>query len=148
MVRLVHECPGYDRAPAGRGTIEQATSLDELGQTGRAVQLLTGLVAEFSHASAIHGYLGHYLSGTGQHDDAVLHSQQAVNLSPRSEKASHVHFHALWRAGRWSEAFDETKRFVRIRPAAAEYRSLIDGWRRKDDDDEATLDRVTRILTS
>ena len=108
-------------------TINKAIGLDASNQADLAVELLTTLATEFPDASAVHGYLGWFLSQSGRHEEAIEQSQQAVVLAPNSEKVSLVYFFTLWHAGMRMEAFDEMKRFVKIRPSK-EYDKMIKEW--------------------
>ena len=108
-------------------TINQAIELVENDQALAAIQLLVNLVAEFPKSSSVHGYLGWYLSGNGKHEDAIAHTQEAVRLSPNSELASLIHFHALWDADQQVEALGEMRRFLKIRPLE-EYANILREW--------------------
>jgi hypothetical protein len=108
-------------------TINQAIALESNGQLLAAVQLLTTLARECSDASSVHGYLAWYLSQSGRHEEAAMHSSEAVGLSPASERASLVHFHALWSSGQHLEAIAEMNRFLTIRPSS-EYNSIFEEW--------------------
>jgi tetratricopeptide (TPR) repeat protein len=92
-----------------------------------AVELLTNIAREFPRASSVHGYLAWFLMEMGRHEEAIEHSQNAVGLSPESERASLIHFHVLWKTGRHMEALDEVKRFLSIRPSE-EYTNMIKNW--------------------
>ena len=107
--------------------IKHAIDLDSRGETGLAVQHLSALLAEFPSASSLRGYLAGFLSRSGKVEEAIEHGRHAVLLSPKSEKASLVLFHVLWKAGKHLEAFDEMKRYLAIRPSK-EYSDLIKGW--------------------
>jgi len=93
---------------------------------------LTNLVVEFPQAAGAHGYLAWYLSETRRHDEAIVHSRQAINLAPTSRKASLVHFHVLSRNNQLIDALDEMKRFLILRPSE-EYASMIAGWQLDND---------------
>ena len=94
--------------------INQAIDLAANDKTSLAVQLLTDLVAEFPGASAVHDYLAWFLSESGRHEEAIKHSQVAIELAPKSESASLVHFHVLWKADQRVQSLDEMKRFMTI----------------------------------
>jgi hypothetical protein len=117
-------------------TINQAIGLAGNDQIVLAVQLLTSLVAEFPGASAAHGYLAWFLSQIRRDKDAIEHSRVAVCLSQKSEIASLVHFHVLWRAGKRDEARDEMRRFLTIR-SSDEYLTMIQAWAPGDGDCQA-----------
>jgi tetratricopeptide (TPR) repeat protein len=108
-------------------TINEAIDFAANDQTSVAVQLLTTLAEEFPRTSSVHGYLAWFLLQIGRHQAAIGHSQEAVSLSPRSERASLIHFHVLWEAGQRIQALDEMKRFLMIRPSE-EYASIIKDW--------------------
>ena len=108
--------------------INQAIDLAANDQMSVAVELLTSLSHEFPDAASVHGYLAWFLLETGRHEKAVGPSQRAVELAPRSERASLVHFHVLWRAGERIQALDEMKRFLKIQPSE-EYANIIKEWK-------------------
>ncbi|MGA2069701.1 MAG: tetratricopeptide repeat protein [Thermoguttaceae bacterium] len=107
--------------------INEAIDLAANDQNSVAVQLLTALAEEFPQASSVHGYLAWFLLQIGRHQEAIEHSREAVSLSPKSERASLVHFHVLWKAGQHIQALDEMKRFLTIRPSQ-EYADIIKDW--------------------
>jgi Flp pilus assembly protein TadD len=112
--------------------IKYATDLDSKGETESAVQHLLALSEEFPTAASLHGYVALFLSRAGRLDEAIEHGRQAVQLSPKSEKASLVFFKALWTAGRQIDAFDEMKRFLAL-SASEEYTKMIKEWNLNED---------------
>jgi predicted Zn-dependent protease len=108
-------------------TINKAIDMAEVGQLSHAVQLLTDLAAEFHEAASVRGYLAWYLLQLGRQNEAIEQSRQAVELAPKSEKASLICFHILWKAGKHIEALDEMKRFLLIRSSEA-YANIIKDW--------------------
>ena len=109
-------------------TINKAIGLDADNQTALAVQLLTALAAEFPQAASVHSYLAWYFLRNSQLDEATEHGRQAVALSPKSEKASLIYFHVLWKSGQHVQALEEMKRFLTLRPSE-EYINLIKEWK-------------------
>jgi tetratricopeptide (TPR) repeat protein len=114
--------------------ITEAVNLDAGGQTARAVELLKPLAAELPQAASLRAYLAWFLLRDGQFDDAIKCGGQAVQLSPQSEKASLIYFHALWKAGQRSQALDEMKRFLILRPSSQEYANIIKEWEPNEDE--------------
>ncbi|MCE9555455.1 MAG: hypothetical protein K8T91_19075 [Planctomycetes bacterium] len=112
--------------------INHAIALDKVGEVGQAVQLLSDLTAEFPEAASTHGYLGWFLLQLGRNVEAIIQSRHAVRLAPRSEKASLIHFHVLWKSGEHIEALDEMKRFLTIRPSEV-YAGIIKEWQPNQD---------------
>jgi len=104
--------------------IKHATDLDSKGEADLAVQHLLTLTKEFPAAASLHGYVALFLSRAGRLDEAIEHGRQAIQLSPKSEKASLVLFKALWTAGQRIEALDEMKRFLAL-SASEEYAKMI-----------------------
>ena len=115
---------GHPRVVSGINAAIEFAAKDQLAA---AIKLLTTLAEEFPKASAVHGYLAWYLLEDGRHREAIQRSGIAVRLSPESEIASLVHFHALWKAGEHTDALDEMKRFLSIRPSD-EYANILKGW--------------------
>ena len=108
-------------------TMNHAIDLDVVGELAQAVQLLSGLVAEFSEAASARSYLGWFLMQLGRQQEAMEQCRRAIRLAPGSEKASLIHFQVLWKCGKHIEALDEMKRFLTIRPSQA-YTEIIKEW--------------------
>lgn len=117
-----------NRDPRVVSAINQAINLAANDQLSEAVRLLTNVAQEFPRASSVHGYIAWFLSEVGRHGEAIEHSSAAVSISPESERASLIHFHVLWKAGRQIGAIDEMKRFLLIRPSE-EYDKIIKEWK-------------------
>lgn len=113
--------------PRFAATINKAIDYAEVGQLLQAVQLLTDLAAEFTEAASVRGYLAWYLLQLGRQEEAIEHSRRAIDLAPKSEKASLIYFHALWRAAKYIDALEEMKRFLTIRPSDV-YANIIKEW--------------------
>jgi tetratricopeptide (TPR) repeat protein len=113
--------------------IKQANELDSQGETELAVQHLSALIEEFPTAASLHGYVALFLSDAGRFNDAIEHGRKAIQLSPKSEKASFVLFRALSKAGQYIEALDEMKRFLTLRPSE-EYTKMIKEWNLSEDE--------------
>lgn len=108
--------------------INRAIELDRNHQTSFAVELVSRLAEEFPQAAGVHAYLAWFLLQAHRGAEAIEHARQAVKLAPRSEKASLIYFFALWKLGRHSQALDEMKRFIVIRPSK-EYSTIIKDWK-------------------
>jgi predicted Zn-dependent protease len=116
--------PNGDTSPRVLEAIIKAIDLDRDSGTRRAIQLLSGLAAEFPDSLGLRSYLGWFHLRCGQFEQARLHATRAVELSPKSEMASLVLFNACWKDGRHEEAVEELKRFTAIVPSA-EYRRIL-----------------------
>lgn len=84
--------------------MNHAIDLAKVGKYAQAVDIVSNLVEEFGEAASAHGYLAWFLLELGRHEQAILHSSQAILLVPNSEKASLVHFQVLWQSGKQIEA--------------------------------------------
>ncbi len=124
---MTHQTGTDNSHPRVIGTINQAIDLDAKDETALAVQRLTALLEEFPGAASIHAYLAWFLSRGGHFNEAIEHARQAVQLSQKSEKASLVLFHVLWKAGQQSQAIEEIRRFLAIRPSD-EYTNILKKW--------------------
>lgn len=114
--------------------INNAIDLVEKDEVDAAIQLLTATATEFPMASSVQGYLAWYLSRVGRHAAAVACAQEAVRLSPASERASLVLYHVLWDAGHQEGALDEMRRYLHVRPSE-EYAEILRGWAEKSQSD-------------
>ena len=129
--------------PRVKLAINQAYALDENGQSALAVSQLTTLLEEFPDSSALHAYLSWFLRSERRLEEAVVHSRQAIELSPRSEKASLSYFYALWDCAKYIEALDEMARLLKIRPSEI-YSDIIKDWKLDEDGDEVEDDPTQR----
>ncbi len=118
-----------DVYPRVMEVIRQAVELDQQNDTAFATQILTAVVAEFPGLAIGHSYLGWILSRGGRHREAIEHGRVAVQLSPKSEKASLALFRVLWGAGERDLAFEEMKRFMAI-GHSDEYSMMIQEFKR------------------
>jgi tetratricopeptide (TPR) repeat protein len=107
--------------------INDAIALNSKGQTELAVQHLLPLIAKFPTAANIPFYVALFFYRSDRFAEAIEYVQQAILLSPRSEKASFVLFQSLWKSGQHIEALDEMKRLLAIRPSE-EYSKMIKEW--------------------
>jgi tetratricopeptide (TPR) repeat protein len=123
-----------DRADAEKrilSVIKEAINLNAMEETERAVHLLTSILQEFPEEPAVHLYLGWYLRGCSRFEEAIEHARRAVQLLPRSSKASLVLFHTLWKAGYKNDAIEEIRRFLPIRPTekyTSDYVDILQKW--------------------
>lgn len=115
-------------------TMNHAIDLAESGNVEQAAKLLSDLLAEFSEAASVRGYLGWFLLQLGRYEEAIEQSARAIRLAPESEKASLIHFQVLWQSGKQIEALDEMKRFLTFRPSQI-YTELINKWKPDLEDD-------------
>lgn len=114
--------------PRIAAVINRAIELDRNDQKSSALELLTRLAEEFPQAATVHAYLAWFLLHAHRGAEAIEHGRQAVELAPGSEKASLIYFHALWKLGQHTQALDEMKRFIAIRPSK-EYSTIIKDWK-------------------
>ena len=145
-----------DRADAETrilSVIREAINLNAMDETERAVQLLTPMLSEFPEEPAVHLYLAWYLRGCCRFEEAIGHARKAVQLLPRSSRASLVLFNTLWRAGYKNDAIEEIRRFVPIRRSeryTSNYVDILKKWEAGDlgeeRDTSLTDDTVKRLL--
>lgn len=114
-----------NKDPRVVAAINSAAEFDAAGRPREAIATLMSIVVDFPKSSAVHGYLAWYLSTTGQHQDARWHSSESVTLSPRSERASLIHFHVLHRAGLINDAMAEMRRFLKLKPESEGYAKIL-----------------------
>jgi hypothetical protein len=100
-----------------------------------SIRILTDLDRRFPNRGFIVGMLGGIYHGMKDWQNALLYSQRAVVLSPKSELASLCFFHSLWHHERFDEAFCEARRFVKINGMTDLYSSLM-----SDLDDDGVFD--------
>ena len=124
--------------------INHAFELDSKGQTERAVQHLSALIAEFPTVGKIHAHLALFLYRSGRFDEAIEHGRKAVQLSPKSGIASAVLHRALWETGKRIEALDEMKRLLAIRPSKV-YSDMIKDWH-LGENVEAAIEAAKRVV--
>jgi len=97
--------------------IADALALKSTGQAGLAVERLLPLIEEYPELTIAHACLAFMLSCSGAHEEAIERGRKAVLMGPTGEKTSLVLFHVLYKAGRRTEAVEEMKRFLAIRPS-------------------------------
>jgi predicted Zn-dependent protease len=107
-----------------------AVALRDAGDLAEARRQLENLIGRRPEAAFLHGTLGGIQLDLGDIGAAVEHFGRASQLSTTSELASLGFFHALLKAGRTRDAFDEMRRFTAIR-ASAEYTDLEVDLRRE-----------------
>lgn len=108
--------------------INHAIDLERKGQISAAIEILERLISECPEVAPAHGYLASYLSRTERHDEAINESHKATALTPRSENASLIHYHVLWKAGKYAEAIQEIRRFLGTKHSE-EYMKIIRSWK-------------------
>ena len=119
--------------------IRQAIDLHTQGQTEVAIQHLSSLLAEYPTAANLYGYIAAFLSRSGRFDEAIEPARQATLLAPESENASITLSQALWRTGQRDDAFEEMKRFIRVRPSKV-YSEMIKEWKRCEAEEQGQAD--------
>jgi hypothetical protein len=90
------------------------------------------VVEEFPGLAVGHSYLGWIYSRVDRHREAIEHGRVAVQLSPKSERASLMFFRVLWAAEQREQAFDEMKRFLAV-GQSEEYARMLEEWDREAD---------------
>jgi tetratricopeptide (TPR) repeat protein len=86
---------------------------------------LSRLLTQYPDDSQIMGRLGFVHYELREFDGARNLLARAVQLDPESELWSIGLFHCLWKLGETDQAFDEVRRFLRVRPDSLEFRRLI-----------------------
>ncbi len=112
--------------------IRQAVEQENQGDIAFATQILTAVVEEFPGLAVGHSYLGWIFSRGDRHREAIEHGRVAVELSPKSERASLMFFRVLWAAEQREQAFDEMKRFLAV-GHSEEYARMLEEWDREAD---------------
>jgi predicted Zn-dependent protease len=121
-----------DLYPRVMEVIRQAVEQEKQGDIAFATQILTAVVEEFPGLAVGHSYLGWIFSRGGRHREAIEHGRVAVELSPKSERASLMLFRVLWAAVQREQAFDEMKRFLAV-GHSEEYARMLEEWDREPD---------------
>jgi predicted Zn-dependent protease len=144
---------GADAETRILSVIREAINLNAMEETERAVQLLTPMLSEFPEEPAVHLYLAWYLRGCHRFEAAIEHARRAVQLLPKSSRASLVLFLALWEAGYKNDAIEEIRRFVPIRSTeryTSHYLDILKKWEAGDTGEgrhiSPTDDIVKRLL--
>jgi tetratricopeptide (TPR) repeat protein len=104
--------------------MNRAIDLGNCGKLPDAIQVLNCALAEFPESAGVRGYLAWFLLQLGQNEEAISRSREAIILAPASEKASLIHFHALWKSGNHADAVGEMNRYLAIKPSE-QYANII-----------------------
>jgi tetratricopeptide (TPR) repeat protein len=95
------------------------------GDVREAATLMEVLAEQYPDDWRIQYYTGTvYLFDLERPAEAIPLCRKAVQLRPRSERASLALFHALWGAGQQVEALDEVKRFQGV-SHSADYDAIV-----------------------
>lgn len=121
--------------------INRAIALAANGEMASAVEHLLVLLVDFHSVASIHGYLGWFLSQIERYDEAIIESRKATVLSPRSQTASLIYFHVLWKTGKHVEATDEIKRFLAIQPCE-EYMEIMQEIEREKKEEKNGISQI------
>lgn len=105
--------------------LERALQCCTRGELNAARAELESLATRNVENAQVIGMLGVVLKGLGRIDEAAQYLRHTVHLAPRSERASIGLFHCEVRLGRVDSAFEEMRRFLKIRDSE-EYRRLVD----------------------
>jgi predicted Zn-dependent protease len=97
----------------GDARFELAMELYRQDRISEAEQLLWKLREENPTNAAVAGVLGTILWTEHKFKEALPLYQWLVMRSPHSEKASVGYFHTLWGLGRYDDAFDEARRYLK-----------------------------------
>jgi predicted Zn-dependent protease len=103
---------GNSNNPAIRKALQRAIDLHRSGRTPEAIDRLTQLIRRFPKSAAALGYLASVYFDQGDMKQATQHFRRALNVNPKSERASLGLFHALWEMGSLPEAVAEMQRFL------------------------------------
>jgi tetratricopeptide (TPR) repeat protein len=102
----VKENPELDRLFADGIRLKRARKPAE------AIVPLEKAASQFPDAAPLLWYLGSvYLHDLKEPAKALPHFRRAVELTPKSERASKGVFHSLWNLDRFDEALEEIKRY-------------------------------------
>ncbi len=95
------------------------------GNHAAALQILLPLESELSNARGYLAVVAHSYWQLSKLDEAIAWFQRATEVAPSYEKASLGLFHCLYEKGLVDAAFDEWKRFARVRPSSPRYAELM-----------------------
>jgi predicted Zn-dependent protease len=127
------------------GAIKEAVNLNATGKAGLAVQLLAPLLTEFPEEPAVRIYLAWYLRRCERFEEAIGHTKRAVQMLPRSSRASLVLFHTLWAAANEQDAIEEIRRFLPIRRTdryTSHYADVLRCWEARERGEGTQLPQV------
>jgi tetratricopeptide (TPR) repeat protein len=107
---------------------QQAIDAKQAGKFKRSVRIMEQVVAEYPQYGVLWWYLGGgYLHDLKMPRKAIPAFRKAVQLNPKSERASLGLFHSLWNADRVGEALAEIKRFQTLSNwTCKEYLEIVD----------------------
>jgi tetratricopeptide (TPR) repeat protein len=103
----------------------EALGLRDSGRREEALRILRGIAARKPDSAPVLGTIAAIQYEMRDFEGASAYFRRTTELSHQSELASRGLFHALYRLGRMSEAFEELARFRRVRPSA-EYESTLE----------------------
>jgi len=129
-----------DRNVSIADAIKFAAKLRKSGDIEAADNYVSSCLEEHPDSAALHAYLAASLSLMGHLDEALVHAERAVLLAPKVEKWSIVLTRTLWKAGRHDGAFEEMKRFLKIRPSKV-YSEMIKEWKCCEADEHGHAER-------
>jgi tetratricopeptide (TPR) repeat protein len=105
---------------------EKAISLRNAGRYREAVELFKLLIDLRPKTAAAYYVLGGlYFYNLNDPNSAITYLKEATTLAPLHEWASVTLFHSFNEAGRVDEAWEEMKRFARVRPKSKAYKELL-----------------------
>jgi predicted Zn-dependent protease len=107
--------------------IRQAVDAEANNDPAFAELILRALVEQFPRTAVAHGYLAWILSQREKHREAIEHGRVAIQLEPKSERASMLFFRVLWGAGERNDALNEVKRFTAV-GHSEEYSRMLEEW--------------------
>jgi tetratricopeptide (TPR) repeat protein len=106
--------------------LQSAIDLYQNNGTADAIRTLTRLARRFPASGRLWGYLGFLYTELNDPSRAARCFRKAIELSPKSERASLGLFFALWRQGKFNEALKEMGRFA-LAGKVKDYLSLFGG---------------------
>jgi predicted Zn-dependent protease len=104
---------------------EAALALRDEGKLSESRQRLVELARDYPERWAVYLMLGHLEKRLGNLEGAGRGFRRATELKPEAEIASIGLFHVLYARGELAAAFDEMRRFRRIRRSSPRYDELI-----------------------
>jgi predicted Zn-dependent protease len=107
-----------------REAFDEALRLRDAGQVNEALSILRRLADQRPDLANVVGMLAGLEYQTGDYESAARNARNAVKLAPRSELASVILFHSLYRLQSVDEAFAEVERFRTIK-SSDEYEKIL-----------------------
>jgi tetratricopeptide (TPR) repeat protein len=115
-------------------TIEQAFALNRQKQTDWSIEIMKTLAVKSPNIWHVQFCLALFLYRDGRFNESIKHGYLAVQLSPKSAKASMILYQALGKAGLLVESLEEMKRYLSMKPTG-KYAEILRGLKRDIEED-------------